>query len=67
MRIGDLVELYKCQSFGGIDLYDVGIVIEVKPHKMSSHNTYMVHWTTANRTLAVSGWILRKVEPWTTT
>ena len=59
IKVGDLVELFKCQSFGGVDLYDVGIVVEIKPHKVSPHNTYMVRWTTANRTMAVSGWILR--------
>jgi hypothetical protein len=62
MKVGDLVELFKCQSFGGVDLYDVGVVIEVKQHTLSSQNTYMVQWTTANRTIPVSGWILRKIE-----
>ena len=65
MKVGDLVELCKCQSFGGVDIYDVGVVIEIKQHEVSVHNTYMVQWTTANRTLPVSGWILRKVKPWT--
>ena len=66
IKVGDLVELFKCQSFGGVDLYDVGVVIEVMQHKVSGrrarpspHNTYMVQWATANRAMAVSGWILR--------
>jgi len=63
MKVGDLVELYKCQSFGCVDLYDVGVVIEVIQHKVSPHNTYMVQWAIANRTMAVSGWILRPMVP----
>ena len=61
MEIGDLVQLCKCQSFAGVDIYDVGVVMEIKPHNLSSHDTYMVLWTTANRTIPVSGWILRKL------
>ena len=59
IKVGDLVELFKCQSFGGVDLYDVGIVVEVIQHKVSPLSTYMVQWATANRTIPVSGWILR--------
>ena len=63
IKVGDLVELFKCQSFGGVDLYDVGIVIEVIQHKVSPHNMYVIQWATANRTMAVSGWILRPMVP----
>ena len=64
MRVGDLVQLYKVRSVGGIDKEDVGIVIAInlRPPSISHIPSYTVKWMNANKTRVVSEWILRRIE-----
>lgn len=72
MKVGDLVQLYKVRSVGGVSKDDVGVVLEVNKIP-PDHTTWLtgrqgeniickVQWVTLGMTRDVNAWILRKIE-----
>ena len=70
MKVGDLVQLYKVRTVGGVSNDDVGVVLAIEKvlpddsffGRQGENIVCKVQWVTLGMTCMVNAWILRKIE-----